>query len=499
MADVQSELKASQVHWVNFRNNNFTPHTVTQFYNLYRASQEVRVVISSLWNTGKINTFISFLLELNFPSIKSELTDFIDIEEITRSILRSRNMKGYKEILGMRIKNYAGEMNDNHGKIENIQTKLLKLFCLHQITFFPFTNFFMHFGYDPDKKNKQNLKEAPYRSVLKYFFDLYKLRIWLETYPIKNNDIREIVNFYVHFSGKEEDPEEGKKEYLHRKISSFLLTFRNLTSTQSLTAVFRIIHKNPYLQLYYELKKIDFSSLYISGLKQRILPDNPAHIEELIREFQERLTREEVPGIQMNDFSGFSEDSALNYEELGLTSFSKQIKGLAILKCFIQNHVEIRIQFWLENPLSLGTIDNYKEILERLNHINYLSARELRNIQEFIDDFSPMGTSGTLFRNLKQEVVSQPTDQIVSDYNKFTLKINEKINLLISNAISFLNHLQDSYKKILFIIAQKSTREGGKSSGSERGQSGEVYPIQDSFQSIKRVLLLLEIVQFFEK
>ncbi len=418
-------------------------------FGMYRVVYAVIPLFRDLWRgSSYLEEAIAHLLAQRIPSARSELPDFVTIEELQEVFIRRELKSEVRELVVSRLDTYLAEIPDE--LFDRLEEGLLPFYFLKPISLFDYRGFFSAFGFDPGMSRPQEtppFRNAPTSTALPVVENLYSALRSAGRLESGFSLHTEILDRYLEMKEREEtapNATDEATEQAHRHRRAYVEQLRDqihalhaaacmLSRTTPLADLIRYHARNPWLRIKWHVPKLELREFYRSYLMISVLGRLDEVFPEVRRGVVERMMTElfggDIPslmyfraGVQLTPVTG------------GFASFV-HLRSLAAAYAFLRSQYCGRMQECLRILSRILPVRQRDSSSELITHVSGVEEA-LADIEHFDVGFSPDSDDGKAYYRIRYAVEKDAT--MLRSYRNIVQQRDREAALLVDRATEHL-------------------------------------------------------------
>ena len=410
-----SQLKSAinqKAHGIaGFDTRSLHPVCGEYFFEVYTVVFPLIKLYKNLWSSSKrFENAIVTLIEKKISETKSTAHEFMSFEDMEKTYLRTSSKAALRDAFVEKLESYVKNIP---GKLfAEVEINILPVYYLKDIVLFPYNDFFKLFHYVySQKEEKPVFKTASAVVALDYLERMY-YAIYLVSKISK--DINIDPDFAEDLCAQLENDEEDccadmKGKSIEKIISDVIASADKLGKRVPFVELIRYFREDPYYQLIFYIPKLHLTDFYLSKLKLDLLPQIDELFPQVRKAVIDKRINELFPNIRMEPLLYYRDYSSLDYQKLGLPTFS-HTKSVNLLYNFIIHHYRKKIQQIIQ-ILSQSLLKQNRITLNRLL-LHSAAVEDLDDkIRAFDNSLSPDEEDGKLFQRIRHSIGNDQSHQ----------------------------------------------------------------------------------------
>jgi hypothetical protein len=445
-----------------------------EVWKLYKVAYPVIPVFLDLWRGGTyLQGSIEHLLAQKIPGARTDLYDFVTLEEMQDAYLENEMKSDVREIVVERLELYLADIPDE--LLAKLEEGLLPFYYLKSVSLFDYNDLFSVFGFDPGlvpPDETPPFRDAPTSAAIPGVERLYHalhaasrlpedFYVHVETleryFQLKEHDGGEgepevrteelVIDRADEADGAEEPSETGPNFFHIQEVRKALKELRdaatNLLDRVPFADMIRYYTRDPWTKVIGYVPKVRLREFYTSYLTIRLLTQLDERFGEVRKGVVERMTQELFGGIP----------PAFEYYRTGVQSAPEKhslpslafMKSLAVAYNFLRFIYRGRMQEMvriLSRVLPVRQRDSSSDLVVHVAGVEQVLA----DLEEFDESFSPDSEDGKAFYRVRYGVEKDPT--LVRSYRNMVNQRDREAQTLLGSSIEHLRGLNRVFGNI---------------------------------------------------
>ena len=393
-----------------------------QTFGLYRVVYPLIPFFLDLWKgPGYLEESVEHLLSQRIPAARSELHEFVTMEELQDVFLR-RELKGeVREFVMARLDAYLEEIPDE--LLTQLEEGLLPFYFLKPIALFDYRGFFTAFGFDPGIAPPQDtppFRNAATSAALPVVERLYSALRTAGRLESGFSLHTEILDRYLEMKEREKrSAAEGTADQAYRQRLTRVEELRDqlralhaavgmLSRTTPLADLIRYHTRNPWLRIKPYMPRLELREFYRSYLMIRVLGRLDEVFPEVRRGVVDRMTAE-LFGDDVPSLTYYRAGMQLTPAGGGYAAFA-HMRSLTVAYAFLRSHYSGRMQECLRILSRILPVRQRDSSSDLITHVSGLEEA-LADIEHFDAGFSTDSDDGKAYLLIRYAVEKDPTMQ----------------------------------------------------------------------------------------
>ncbi len=446
---IKKKIKKKESNLTGFETRNLTPHFAELVYELYKAIIPLRGLFKKLWlDESSYKIFFMDIIEEALSERIETIEDIVPFEDIVEAFGIAGRKEDVQNIIIVKLDSHVDKIRKSI--FNQLEMELLPFYRLKELVIFPYVQFFQQFGYtllETPYTDKPHFKNASALLCLedleKLYFAVYSA-LKLEKRVKINQKIIDRLEIMAEYSS------EGDSLNLVADLETLIGKVIWFATKVPLADIIRYFRKNPFIKMIFYVPGIDLKEFYRNTLKIRLLQILDEKFQEIQKQYIILEIEKLFKGKRYVNFQNYREYSSIDYEKLGVSSFSN-IQPLALIYNFIECYFKGHIQS-IVRVLEKGVLSQNR--LMRDNMLQYASTLEdiSEKIRIFDSSLSPDSEEGKVFHKLRFSMTKDISQQKI--FRKIVIQKDREAKNLAENGIEALAGL----KRVLSEI-NKSTND----------------------------------------
>jgi len=456
-----------------------TNRLAKEVYGLYVLIAPLRRMFKEIWlDTDFIETLYSTFIRESIHSVKTEIFDFVSMEEMEAIFASTGDRNQIRKKLINRMNEFLNSIPSKN--IDDVNEYFLPFYFGKFLVVFPFKNLLTTFGCSmadliefrsPEFKNTDFSLVVSRLEQLLYCLNLFTLTDWTEEH------IKVVAGAYLRI--KRSDEGENLDELLihtRKDIQSLKEGVEDFLKKTPLAEIIKYIKKDSYYEQEFRVPKPDFFEFYSSSLKLKTLSAFGSVFHEVRRKYINSSIERIFLGFTLYQLQGYREFKDFDFRTLNLPYF-RHVSSLTLLHNFYT-------QYYKGNIIEVFQL-LYKTVLVKNPQLQsriFELQKEVEKITSEIGAFDrslyPDHEEGKTFALLKNELKKSPA--LERKYRSFISEKDLEAERIIFSGLEVLGNIQKGLERVIASPADLI-----------RLQLSSVYPLLDRERSLRELIKLL--------
>jgi hypothetical protein len=491
-------------------------------WELYRAAYPVIPLFLDFWKGGNyLQEAVEHLLAQRIPAAKSDLYDFVTLEELQDVFFRKRLKSEVRKVVVDRLESYLdgipGEL------FRHLEEGLLPFYYLKQICLFDFNALFDVFGFDPGIAPPEEIppfRDAPTSAAL----PLIKL-LYYGLHSAGKLDAgfyfhTEILDRYLEM--KEEESGRGvenaeaagdesrvssdataENAYQQRRLQLQELrdeihalhgATRKLSREVPFADLIRYYTRDPWLRIKPYLARLKLRDFYRSYLMIRVLGSLDEQFAQVRRGVVDKMIEELFHG-EPPPMTYFRAGVQLTPEQAGLPAFS-HMRSVTVTYNFLRFIYRGRMQEMIRTLTRILPVRQRDSSSDLAIHGSGIE-QSLADLEDFDREFSPETDDGKSYFHVRYAVETDVT--MHRAYRNLVQQRDREARSLIDGATEHIQGLATVFASIRRTLTDQLRERYANADSRVNSLDGLDQLLEDSEEKLEKFIRLIKQVRAMEE